>query len=261
MRIFWINPNPENPNQSGRPSRSQELTRSYASPGTEIDFGSPDDYPGAGVLIKIQAQDALPGLHHVISTTAFIRKVVWAQEQGYDAVIQSNTFDPGVEAARLAVSIPVIGVMRTALHHATILAGRLALTVPFQSHVAETWKILRSYGMEHFVADIRPVGLYPGNMKSEQELEDKLVEVMRNLVRDVSPEMIIPLGGALVPYVVDPKVLEREVGVPVMNTKTVAIRFAETCVQIGLTQSPIAYPKVNLSYEDFQVPAYAAGAR
>jgi allantoin racemase len=261
MRIFWINPNPEDPTGGHQLSRSQQMIRGYAAPGTEIDFGAPDDYLGARALVKIRDAGALPGLHHVLSTTAFIRKIVWAEHEGYDAVIQSNTFDPGVEAARLAVSIPVVGLMRTALHHATILAGRVALAVPFQSHVAETWKIVRSYGMEHFIQAIRPVGLYPGNMKNEQELQDKLVEVMQGMVRDVSPEMIIPLGGALVPYVVDPKVLEREVGVPVMNTKTVAIRFAETCVQIGLTQSPIAYPKVSLSYEDFQSSAYSGAGR
>jgi len=259
VRIFWTSPNPEDPKRSSQPTHVQEMLRGYASPGTEIDFGAPDDYPGARVIIKIRDQGALPGLHHVISTTSFIRKIVWAQEQGYDAVIQSNTFDPGVEAARLAVSIPVIGVMRTALHHATILANRIALAVPFQTHVAETSRIVRSYGMEHFIQAIRPVGLYPGNMRDEQQLEDKLVEVMQGMVRDVSPEMIIPLGGALVPYVVDPKVLEERVGVPVMNTKIVAIRFAETCFRAGLTQSPIAYPKVNLTYEDFQLPAYSDG--
>ncbi len=37
------------------------------------------------------------------------------REQGFDAVVQSNHFDPGVEAARLAVRIPVIGPFRTAL--------------------------------------------------------------------------------------------------------------------------------------------------
>jgi Asp/Glu/hydantoin racemase len=256
MRIFWISPNPEAPTESHQLNRSHQLIRSYAAPGTEIDFGAPDDYVGAGALVKIRNQGALPGLHHVLSTTSFIRKIVWAEHEGYDAVIQSNTFDPGVEAARYAVNIPVIGVMRCALHHATILSGRLALSVPFESHVAETWRILRSYGMERFVQAIRPVGLYPGNMRDEQELQDKLVEVMREMVREVRPEMIIPLGGALVPYVVDPKVLEAEVGVPVMNTKTVAIRFAETCVALGLTQSPIAYPKVDLSYEDFQSMAF-----
>jgi hypothetical protein len=32
--------------------------------------------------------------------------------QGYDAVISSNTFDPGVDGGRLAVGIPVIGLLR-----------------------------------------------------------------------------------------------------------------------------------------------------
>ena len=39
----------------------------------------------------------LTGLHHAMATAAIIRKIVWAEENGYDAVIQSNTFDPGVE--------------------------------------------------------------------------------------------------------------------------------------------------------------------
>ena len=42
-------------------------------------------------------QSILTGLHHAMATAALIRKTVWAQDNGYDAVIQSNTFDPGVE--------------------------------------------------------------------------------------------------------------------------------------------------------------------
>lgn len=259
MRIFFMNPNPRDPSaRENGANRSQEINRSFGSPGTEIDFGQPEDYTGAHVLVKIAGENALPGLHHVISTTSFIRKVVWAQEQGYDAVIQSNTFDPGVEAARLAVRIPVIGVMRVALHTATVLAGRIAITVPFQSHVAETWRIIRNYGMEHFIVDIRPIGLYPGNMGTAQRLEDKCIEVMRDMAVATSAEYIVPLGGALIPYVVDPKVLEEAVGVPVLNTKIAAIRFAEMCVNAGMSQSYIAYPRVeSVAYEDFNLPAYS----
>lgn len=257
MRILFMAPGPENPaHKDGPLNKSHLLVRSYASPGTEIDFGAPDDFVGAQVYNRFHEQVILPGLHHVMSTTPFIQKIAWAQENGYDAVIQSNTFDPGVEAARLAVRIPVIGVQRVALHTATCLAGRIALTVPFQTHVAETWRLVRNYGMEHFVKDIRPIGLYPGNMESEKQLHDKCVEVMRDMAVATSAEYIVPLGGALIPYVVDPKDLEREVGVPVLNTKIAAIRFAEMCVQTGMTQSPIAYPKADLTYDDFLHPAY-----
>jgi len=259
MRIFFMNPNPRDPSAaSDGAGRSQEINRSYASPGTEIDFGQPEDYVGAKVLVKIAGENALPGLHHVISTTNFIRKVVWAQEQGYDAVVQSNTFDPGVEAARLAVRIPVIGVMRVALHTASVLAHRIAVTVPFQSHVHETWRIIRSYGLENFIVDIRPIGLYPGNMGTAKNLENKCVEVMREMAQASSAEYIVPLGGALIPYVVAPKVLEEAVGVPVLNTKIAAIRFAEMCVNAGMSQSYIAYPRVeSVGYEDFNRAAYS----
>ena len=42
----------------------------------------------------------------------------------------------------------------------------------------------------------------------------------------------MPLGGAIIPYVVDPKDLATAVGVQVLNTKAIGIRFAETCVAL-----------------------------
>ena len=79
---------------------------------------------------------------------------------------------------------------------------------------------------------------------------------MRGVVRDTDPECIIPLGGALIPYIVDPDDLAREVGVPVLNTKTITIRFAETCVNLGLSHSPKTYPTAKLDPEDFSAYAF-----
>jgi hypothetical protein len=50
--------------------------------------------------------------------------------------------------------------------------------------------------------------------------------------------------------------LQREVGVPVLNTKSISIRFAETCVNLGLSHSPRTYPTAELRYEDFSALAY-----
>jgi len=258
VRIFFISPYPEAPGKNGGPSRAQVQARSYASPGTEIDFGACDDFAGGQVSVKLHNQASLNGLHHAMSMTSLLQKVKWCEEQGYDAVIQSNTFDPGVEEMRLAVNIPVIPTFRTTLHVATMIADRIGITVPFEGHVGYTWKILRSYGMEHFVKAIYPIGMYPGTMKSEQELRDTMVDVLQTLVRDHKPEAIIPLGGALAPNIVDPKDLEEQCGVPVLNTKSIAIRIAEMCVNLGLAQSPIAYPHGKLSYEDFFQPAHGS---
>ena len=59
---------------------------------------------------------------------------------------------------------------------------------------------------------------------------------------DRGAQAIIPLGGLLFPYTVDPKELEDLIGVPVINTKAIGIRFAELMVITRTTHSLMAYP-------------------
>ncbi len=257
MRIMFLNHTPANPNGSATHERTQNLLRSYASPGTELDLCYTDDYEGAGVMRAMGSQSILTGLHHAMGTAAHIRMAVWAEQNGYDAMIQSNTFDPGVEPSRLAVRIPVIGVFRATLHVASTLSDRIAITVPLPGHVPYTRRILRTYAMSHVVTDVRSVGEYGEDMDARRDLLfTHEAEVMSKLIADTDAECIIPLGGALIPYVVSPDDLAKEVGVPVMNTKSIGIRFAEMCVSLGLSQSPITYPSPHISPEAFSARAY-----
>ena len=71
------------------------------------------------------------------------------------------------------------------------------------------------------------------------------------MISETRAEIIVPLGGALIPYVVNPDDLAKATGAQVLNTKAIGIRFAEMCVACGMTQSAITYPKAKLSYDDF----------
>ena len=107
-------------------------------------------------------------------------------------------------ADRLAVDIPVIGPLRTAMHAALTLADRVGITVPLASHLPYTRRILRSYGLESFVSGIKPIGVYGKDIKARKaEIFDITCKLIRALV-DEGAEIIVPLGGALIPYVVDP---------------------------------------------------------
>jgi Asp/Glu/hydantoin racemase len=230
----------------------ETLLNNYASPGTKVEIGFPDDFPGSQVMLTIGAQSKLNGLHHMMETPAIVRKIFWAAQNGYDAVISSNTFDPGVDGGRLAVDIPVIGLCRTSVHAALTLADRVGITVPLAPHVPYTWRILRTLGLDHFVSDIRPIGIYGADIAQRgAEILDKTVAIMRALVEETRAEIIVPLGGAIIPYVVDPKDLAAAVGVQVLNTKAIGIRFAEMCVALKMTQSALTYPRATLSFEDF----------
>ena len=253
MRILLVNQAPMT--ERRRPAYDVEaveaLANSYASPGTKIEIGFPDDFEGSEVFHSLGVESQLNGLHHMVEAPAIIRKIVWAAENGYDAVISSNTFDPGVDGARLAVGIPVIGPLRTSMHAALTLADRVGITVPLASHVPYTKRILRSYGLEGFVSGIKPIGIYGKNLKQRKaEIFDVTVNTIRSLVEG-GAEIIVPLGGAIIPYVVDPAELAQATGVQVINTKAVCVRFAEMCVAFKLSHSPIAYPRGTLSSTDF----------
>jgi Asp/Glu/hydantoin racemase len=120
----------------------------------------PEDLGSGAVLSLLEERKALSGLHHMLETPALVKKAIEAEQQGFDAVIQSNTFDPGVEASRLAVRIPVIGLLRASLHFTATLCDRFGVIVPLETHIAHTHRLVQTYGMSGFVTGIRTVGLY-----------------------------------------------------------------------------------------------------
>jgi Asp/Glu/hydantoin racemase len=254
MRILFVDQQPRT-EKSVQPydiAKIEALLNSYASPGTKVEIGFPDDYAGSQLMNTIGAQSKLNGLHHMMETPSIVRKIFWAAENGYDAVVSSNTFDPGVDGGRLAVNMPVIGLHRTAMHVALTLADRVGITVPLAPHVPYTWRLMRTIGLDRFISDIRPIGIYGADISQRgTEIYDTTVKVMRGLLDETRAEILLPLGGAIIPYVVDPKDLAKAIGAQVLNTKAIGIRFAEMCVACGMTQSAITYPKAKLSYGDF----------
>jgi len=251
MRILFLNQAPQK-SAHYDPAKIETKLNSYASPGTKIEVGFPDDYEGSQLFEAIGSQSALNGLHHMMETPAIVRKIFWAAQNGYDAVIQSNTFDPGVDGGRLAVDIPVIGLLRTSMHAALTLADRVGITVPLPPHVPYTWRILRTLGLDCFVSDIRPIGVYGSDIaKRRNEIFEITEKLIRGLIEETRAEIILPLGGALIPYVVDPDDLAKATGIQVLNTKAIGIRFAEMCVALKMTQSAFTYPRAKLKYEDF----------
>jgi Asp/Glu/hydantoin racemase len=260
MRIMFLNHAPRQPGE--RPEVSDAEVEAglnkLASPGTKIEIHWPDDYRGARAKVMLDEDNIQNGLDHIMEALPLLRKVKWAEENGFDAVLQGNTFDPGVEGGRIVVRIPVVGVTRTSLHIAATLSERIGVTVPLACHVKEVQRNLRLYKMENFVTDVRPIGIYGRGMaKRRDEIIEITCGIIRKLVAETGAEYILPLGGALIPYVVDPKVLEQETGVPVINTKAIGIAFTEMCVRLGLTHSPLTYEhSPDLTYQQLVQYAY-----
>ena len=243
MRIMFLNQAPRDAHTTDDDVRRIEAQlRGYASPGTEIIYGFTDDFPGAMVHEVLGKAQALNGLAHVVEAPAIIQRITWAAENGFDAVIQSNTFDPGVEGGRLAVRIPVIGLLRTSLAVASSLCDKIAILGPLDSDLPSAWRTICAYHLDHLVVGMRALGIYKDFKSRKDEIFERTVLLVKELIRDKGAECIIPLGGKLIPYLVDPAELEKATGAPVLNTKAIGIQFAEMCVRLGITHSPLAYP-------------------
>ena len=135
----------------------RKLLAGYASPDTTFELAYPDDLGGGAVLSLLEERKALSGLHHILETPALVQKAIEAERSGFDAVMQSNTFDPGVEASRLAVRIPVIGLLRASLHFAASICDRFGLIVPLETHMPHTMRLVQAYGMAPFVCRMKSV--------------------------------------------------------------------------------------------------------
>ena len=242
MRIMFLN------HSFHRHSREleahiMELLKSYASAGTTFELAYPEDLGGGEVLSLLEKRKALSGLHHILETPALVKKAIEAERLGFDAVIQSNTFDPGVEASRLAVRIPVVGLLRASLHFAATLCDRFGVIVPLETHMPHTMRLVQSYGMAPFVCGIRTVGLYDtGDLSGYHDaVVERTVAMGKELVKQ-GAQAIIPLGGKIYPYVVTPEELEPHIGVPIVNTKAVGVSYAELMVRSKISHSATAYP-------------------
>jgi allantoin racemase len=229
-------------NDEGDRQRLERLHK-YASPGTTIELHNPEDLGGGEVLHHLRKSITLAGLHHILETPALVKKIIEAERDGFDAVVQTDAFDPGVEAARLAVRIPVVGSLRASCHFAATLCDRFGLTVPLDSYVPYVWRLVENYRMAHFVTGIKVIGMYEvGDLsKYHDPILERTITVARELVAG-GAQALIPLAARLIPAAVSPEEVEREVGIPVVNTQAVAIRFAELMASSKTIHSQKAYP-------------------
>jgi len=243
MRIMILNHQSKREGSPQYEARVAALLQSYTSPGTTIEVHYPEDLGGSEVTSHLRKSQALAGLHHALETPALVKKVIEAERLGFDAVVQSNTFDPGVEVARCAVRIPVVGVLRASCHFAATLCDRFGVIAPLDSHAVYARRIIENYRMDGFMSGIKAINTYEtGDLSAYHDLlVERMLAVGRELIAQ-GAHAIIPLGGRLVPYVVSPLELEAELKVPVINTKLVGIRHAETLVNGKTSHSLQSYP-------------------
>lgn len=216
----------------GEVARRREVLRRQAAPGVEVEVRS----LAAGPPSIESAYEA------ALVVPEVVRAAREAEGQGFDAVIIGCFSDPGLEAAREVVAIPVVGPGQSALHLAAQLGGRITIISPLDGALGRVEARLRALGLADRLASVRAVNMPVLDVARERAaVLDRLTEVGRQAVAEDRAEVLV-LGCMSMGFLGLAADLGRSLGLPVVNPVAAGLKTAEMVVATGLSHSKAAYP-------------------
>jgi allantoin racemase len=227
MKIKVINPN----TTVSMTEKIGTVARLVASSGTEIIACNPPSGPAA---IEGHYDEALS----VVGVLDEIRK---GEADGIDGYVIACFGDPGLLAARELAKGPVLGIAEAAMHAASFIAtGFSIVTTLGRTRVIAQHRV-DYYGMSRFCHKVRAIDLPVLSLENTQARTAILQECRLALEEDHCGAIVLGCGG-----MADLSAqLSQELGIPVIDGVSAAVKFVEALVSLGLGTSKrgdLAYP-------------------
>jgi len=213
--------------------RRQRVLQESAAAGTEVAV-EPTAKGPASIESAHDAGLVVPEL---------IRLAPRAQERGFGAIIIGCYSDPGLDALREMLTIPVIGPGAASLHLAAQLGTRISILTPTGRGYGRVAARLRGLALGELLTSVRGIGLSVMDLAQQKPgALDKTAEAARAAVSQDGADVLVLgcMSMAFLPGICE--ALGKKVGVPVVNTVIAALKTAEACVAMGLGHSKKAWP-------------------
>ena len=239
MRIVYLIPGPMGRSPEGKVEvkRRGNLLESYAAYNTEVGIVDVADGPAS---IESMYEEYL-------SIPATVRKAVELQEEGWDAIILGCYGDPGLDALREMLTIPVIGPGEATALVAASLGHKFSIITITESVIASTEKQIRNVGVGEKLASVRVVSITVLELHHNRERSvAATIEQGRKAIEQERADTLI-VGCMSMGFLEIAEEAGAALGVPFLNPARVSLKFAESIVGAGLTHSKRAYmtpPKI-----------------
>lgn len=230
MKLFYQSMGVARRSRTGRyaESLSQLLTRS-AAPGTTIDvFGLSE---GAAIADQYRYLE-------YVDTQEILANGLRAEQEGYDAVLIGNIFDPGLHELRELLNIPVLGLCESSIHLACLMGPSFSIVNVNPKFVRKVRENIADTGLTERLVSIENMQVERGAVL-DSAFEDDTVRQMvidqftaaarRGIARGA--EVVIPAGGIVMSILADSGVhtVDRA---PIVNGVIGLLKVAELAVQI-----------------------------
>jgi allantoin racemase len=159
-----------------------------------------------------------------------------AENDGYDAFVLGNIFDPGLHELRELLNIPVLGLCESTVHVACLMGATFSL---INVNPKFTHRIVESVKLQGFASRLVSVdqmkverpGVFDLALRDDgakADIIDQFVECARRSI-EKGAEVLIPAGGSLMALLADAGV-HRIDAAPVLSGLIAVIKVAELAV-------------------------------
>ncbi len=234
MQLAYVVPGPMSKGPMGRKEveRRERLLNSWAFPGTGIRVL---DVPTGPASIESAYEEML-------SIPPTLDLIMQCEREGYDAAIIGCFGDPGLEAARELVSMPVVGPCESSMLLAASLGHKFSVLTIFDSMVSGQEHLAIRTGVREKLASVRATGIPVLELMNDPETtKARLVEVAAACVREDRADALL-FGCMTMSFLDMAEEIAAEVGAPAINAAKAALKHAETLVSVGLAHSKTAWP-------------------
>jgi allantoin racemase len=227
--------------------RRKKVLESVANTGTDIHMyggkGSIETRKGEWKDIGSARSSIESSYDEYMAIPTYLEYTIDAEEEGYDAVILSCGSDPGLDALREAVKIPVIGPGTSAMHLCSLLGKRFCRLLTHRTNRQRlSLQPFEKYnGLMKWVSS-RDLGLTVLEVRDNPEKTFELcLEKGKEAIKFDSIDALTYSCMSIAFLDIDER-LSIELNIPVINPAKAAIRMAETCIDLKLTHSKLGYP-------------------
>jgi len=207
-----------------------EEVKMAASPGTEF-FIDALDYGPSSIETYLDEELAAPFI---------VEKAMWADKQGFDAIIIDCMGDPAIHSCREVVRKPIVGPLISTISIASTLGEKFSIVTVLEESVPLFRRKVREYGFEDKLASVRYVNVPVLELDSRRkETEQALAEEVAKSAEDGADSAILGCTGMIGMA----RAVRERVSIPVIDSGVAQIKYAEMLVSLGLTHSQLPYPK------------------
>ena len=219
MKLLLVNPN----TTASMTDKMRDAARAVASQRTEI--------------VAVTAEYGPESIEGYYDEAFSIPAMLDAVKAHPDAagIVVGCFDDTGVDAARCVVSVPVVGICQAAMQIASIVSGSFTVVTTLDRSVPAIEHLARRYGYADLCRRVRaseiPVlALEDAASGARDQLRS---EVRRALDEDGCESIVLGCAG-----MVDmARSLSEELGVPVVEGVTAAVKIVEGLATLGITTS------------------------